>query len=118
VEYEDGQKVWLNVKNSILFEGLTPKFMIKYTRPYVIVKWLFEDVYELELSPKIQLHPTFHVSILNPYHEDTLRLEYKQVLWVALDLVGDYFEYKVEGILKRKNTEKGGKENLLIWLCS
>ena len=115
VDFVEGQKVWLNVKNFTLPEGLTPKFMAKYAGPFVIAKRLFEDVYKLELPQEIKVHPTFHVSLLKPYHEDTLRPERKQVLRPLPELVGDHLEYEVEGILKSRNTKKKGKEYLVKW---
>jgi hypothetical protein len=95
VEYEEGQKVWLNMKNFTLPDGLTPKFMAKYTSPFVIEKRLFEDVYKLILPPEIKVHPTFHVSLLKLYFKDTLRLERKQVLQPPPELVGDHLEHEV-----------------------
>lgn len=115
VVYEEGQKVWLNVKNFTLPEDLTPKFIAEYTGLFVIEKWLFEDVYKLMLPMEMKVHPTFHVSLLKPYHEDTLRPECKQVLRPTPELVGDHLEYEVEGILKCKNTKKKGKEYLVKW---
>jgi hypothetical protein len=115
VEYEEGKKVWLNVKHFTLPEGLTPKFMAKYAGPFVIEKRLFEDVYKLTLPPEIKVHPTFHVSLLKPYYEDTLRPERKQVLRPPPELVGDHLEYEVEGILKSRNTKRKGKEYLVKW---
>jgi hypothetical protein len=114
-EYEEGQKVWLNVKNFTLPDGLTPKFMAKYAGPFVIAKRLFEDVYKLDLPPEIKVHPTFHVSLLKPYHEDKVRPERKQVLRPPPELVGDHLEFEVEGILKCRNTKKKGKEYLVKW---
>jgi hypothetical protein len=84
VEYEEGQKVWLNMKNFTLPDGLTPKFMAKYTSPFVIEKRLFEDVYKLILPPEIKVH-----------FKDTLRLERKQVLQPPPELVGDHLEHEV-----------------------
>jgi Chromo (CHRromatin Organisation MOdifier) domain len=115
VDYVEGQKVWLNVKNFTLPQGLTPKFMAKYAGPFVIAKRLFEDVSKLELPQEIKVHPTFHVSLLKPYHEDTLRPKRKQVLSSLLELAGEHLEYEVEGILKSRNTKKTGKEYIVKW---
>lgn len=81
--------MWLNVKNFTLPDGLTPKFMAKYAGPFVIAKRLFEDVYKLDLPPETKIHPTFHVSLLKPYHEDKVRPERKQVLRPSPELVGE-----------------------------
>ena len=112
VEYEVGQKVLLNVKNVTLPEGLTPKFMSKFAGPFPIVERVFKDVYKLELLPEIKVHPTFHVSLLKPFKEDTLWPDREQVIRPPPDLVGDHLEYEVEGILKCRNHKRKGKEYL------
>ena len=38
VSFQVGQKVWLNVKNFTLPQGLTPKFMAKFAGPFPVVK--------------------------------------------------------------------------------
>ena len=115
VEYGVGQKVLLNVKNFTLSEGLTPKFMSKFAGPFPTVEWVFKDVYKLELPPEIKVHPTFHVSLLKPFKEDTLWPDCKQVIQPPPDLVGDHLEYDVERILKWKNHKRKGKEYLVKW---
>ena len=115
VEYEVGQKVLLNVKNFTFSEGLTPEFMSKFAGPFPIVKRVFKDVYKLELLPEIKVHPTFHVSLLKPFKEDTLWPDRKQVIRPPLDLVGDHLEYEVERILKCRNHKRKGKEYLVKW---
>ena len=64
VSFKVGQKVWLNVKNFTLPQGLTPKFMAKFAGPFPIVKQVFDDAYKLALPPEIKVHPVFHVSLL------------------------------------------------------
>ena len=49
VSFKAGQKVWLNVKNFTLAQGLTPKFMAKFVRPFSVVKQVFDDAYKLAL---------------------------------------------------------------------
>ena len=38
VSFKVGQKVWLNVKNFTLPQGLMPKFMAKFAGPFLVVK--------------------------------------------------------------------------------
>ena len=115
VKYGMGQKVLLNVKNFTLPKGLTPKFMSKFAGQFLIVERVFKDVYKLELLPEIKVHPTFHVSLLKPFKEDTLWLDRKQVIRPPPNLVGDHLEYEVEGILKCRNHKHKGKEYLVKW---
>ena len=115
VELQEGQMVWLNVKNFTLPKDLTPKFMAKFAGPFRIIKRKFDDVYELDLPPEIKVHPTFHVSLLKPFHEDTRRPERQQVLRPQPELVGNHEEYEVEAILKCRNNVKRGKEYLVKW---
>ena len=77
MEYEVGQKVLLNVKNFTISKGLTPKFMSKFAGLFPIVERVFKDMCKLELPPEIKVHPTFHVSLLKPFEEDTLSLNRK-----------------------------------------
>ena len=115
MEYGVGQKVLLNMKNFTLLEGLTPKFMSKFAGPFPIVERVFKDVYKLELPPEIKVHPTFHVSLLKPFKEDTLWSDRKQVIRPSPNLVGDHLKYEVEGILKYRNHKRKGKEYLVKW---
>jgi hypothetical protein len=107
VEYQMDKKVLLNVMNFTMPEGLPSKFMYKFACPFLIVKCLFKDVYKLEQPFKIKVHPTFHVSLLKPFKEDTLWLDHKQVIWPPSKLVDDYLELKWKvfssvGALRRK----------------
>jgi hypothetical protein len=97
----------LNLKNFTMPEGLTSKFMSKFAGQFLVVEYIFKDVYNLKLQPKIKVHPTFHVSLLKPFKEDTLWLDHKQVIWPPSKLVDDYLELKWKvfssvGALRRK----------------
>ena len=59
MSFKVGQKVWLNVKNFTLPQGLTPKFMAKFAGPFPVVKEVFDDAYKLALPPEIKVHPVF-----------------------------------------------------------
>ena len=55
-------------------------------------------MYKLELLFEIKVHPTFHVSLLKPFKEDTLWFDRKKVIKPPPDLIGDHLEYEVESI--------------------
>ena len=80
-------KVWRSVKNLTLSQGLMPKFMTKFVRPFPVVEQIFDDTYKLALLPEIKTHPMFHVLLLKEYFKDSMRLEHKQVLWPLPELV-------------------------------
>ena len=66
-EFQGRAKVWLNIKNFTLPQGLTPKFMAKFARPFPVVKQMFDDTYKLALPPEIKVHLMFHVLLLKEY---------------------------------------------------
>ena len=98
VSFKVGQKVWLNVKNFTLPQGLTPKFMAKFAGPFPVVKQVFDDAYKLALPPEIKVHPVFHISLLKEYFENSVRPKREQLLRPVSELVENHEEYKVETI--------------------
>lgn len=42
----------------------------KYEGPFPIVKKVGKVSYQLQLPPKLKIHPVFHASYLKPYHAD------------------------------------------------
>ena len=115
VSFKVGQKVWLNVKNFILPQGITLKFMAKFAGPFPIVKQVFDDAYKLALPPEIKVHQMFHVSLLKEYFEDSVRPEREQVLQPVSKLVGNHEKYEVETILNKRKLRSRDMEYLLKW---
>ena len=72
IGYDMDQKILLNVKNSTMLECLLPKFMSKFAGMFLFIERVFKDVYKLELPPNINVHPSFHVSLLKPFKEHTI----------------------------------------------
>ena len=115
VNFKVGQKVWPNVKNFTLPQGLMPKFMAKFAGPFPVVKQMFDDAYKLAVPPEIKVHPVFYVSLLKEYFEFSVKPEGKQVLQPVPGLVGNHEEYQVETILNKRKLQSRDTEYLVKW---
>jgi len=73
VKFQKGNEVWLNIKNFWLPEGLNHKFLGPYAGPFKVLEKKLSDIYKLELSENLRVHPTFHVSLLKPVSRDASR---------------------------------------------
>jgi hypothetical protein len=73
VKFQEGDEVWLNIKNFRLPEGLSHKFSGPYVSPFKVLEKKLSDTYKLELPENFRVHPTFHVSLLKPVSHDASR---------------------------------------------
>ena len=55
--------VYLTIKN-IITKRLSKKLNHKYLEPYKITKKISKNNYQLDLPPKVRIHPIFHISLL------------------------------------------------------
>jgi hypothetical protein len=62
VKFQEGDEVWLNIKNFWLPKGLSHKFLGPYAGPFKVLEKKLSDTYKLELPKNLKVHPTFHVS--------------------------------------------------------
>ena len=68
-EYQIGEKVLLSARN-IRTRRTSAKLSDKFLGPFAITKRVGSNAYHLELPVKYErLHPVFHVSLLEPYHQ-------------------------------------------------
>ena len=90
--------------------GLIPKF----EGPFEVIKKVGEVFYMLKLLEILKLHPTFHVSFLNPYFEDADqgRAQVKH----APPLVMKQFDKEVEKILNRRTMGESRKNQRTNYL--
>jgi len=67
-DFEVGKKVWL-LKGSTT-KNVKKKLADQMLGPFEIVKKVSSLAYELKLPSNMRCHPVFHVSLLEPYHEN------------------------------------------------
>jgi len=65
-DYEEGDLVMLNGKH-IHTKRLSKKLSPKLYGPCKIIEAKGQRTFKLEISPTWRIHPTFHVSLLEPY---------------------------------------------------
>jgi hypothetical protein len=71
VNFEEGDGVWLNIKNFRLPQGLSHKFLGPYVGPLKMLEKRFLNTYRLKLLKNLKVHPIFHVSLLKLITHDT-----------------------------------------------
>jgi len=102
VKFQEGDEVWLNIKNFRLLEGLSHKFLGPYVGPFKVLEKKRSDIYKLELPENLRVHPTFHVSLLKPVSRDALRPNREYNSRPPPDLVHNEPEFEVEVMLKSR----------------
>src|SRR5438876_266138 len=110
--YNVGDMVLLLTKN-IKLAHPSKKLDHHFAGPFRVLDLIGKQAYRLDI-PKSwkQVHPVFHVSLLEPYHS---RPEAGQPTVSELVLLPDGEEWEVEKILD-KRTWKGKKQYLVHWL--
>jgi hypothetical protein len=102
VKFQEGDEVWLNIKNFQLPEGLSHKFLGPYASPFKVLEKKLFDTYKLELPENLRVHPTFHVSLLKPVAHDASRPNWEHNSRPPPNLVHNEPEFEVEAVLKSK----------------
>ncbi len=88
MNFEEGDEVWLNIKNFQLPKGLSHKFLGPYASPFKVLEKKLSNTYKLELLENFKVHPVFHVLLLKsvtrdasrPDREHNSRLTHSQLL--------------------------------------
>ncbi|KZV51023.1 hypothetical protein F511_43983, partial [Dorcoceras hygrometricum] len=71
-EYSIGDKVLIKIlpQQFKAFRGVHKGLTRKYEGPFPIIARVGKVSYRLDLPNTLKIHPTFHVSMLKPYHSD------------------------------------------------
>ena len=96
-QYNPGDWVMLNAKN-IRTKRPTKKLAPKFYGPFKITKKIGSHAYELELESRWRIHNVFHVSLLEPHHQNKFSLR-EQVRPEPEEIEGEK-EYEVEKIVQ------------------
>ena len=86
----------LNAKN-IRTKRPTKKLAPKFYGPFQVTKRIGGHAYELELDNRWRIHNVFHVSLLEPHHQNQMPLR-KQIRPEPEEIEGEK-EYEVEKII-------------------
>jgi hypothetical protein len=115
VKFQEGDEMWLNINNFLLFEGLNHKFLGPYAGPFKVLEKKLFDTYKLELLENLKVCPTFHVSPLKPVLGDASRPNREHNSRPPPDLVHNEPEFEVEAVLKSRQVRGREREYLVKW---
>jgi len=102
VKFQEGDEVWLNIKNFRLPKGLSHKFLGPYVGPFKVLGNKLSDTYKLELPENLGVHPTFHVFLLKLVSRDASRPNREHNSRPSPDLVHNELEFEMEVVLKSR----------------
>ncbi|GIL88131.1 hypothetical protein Vretifemale_16142, partial [Volvox reticuliferus] len=112
VGFSEGQMVLLSTKNLRSFPVGSRKLFPRWIGPYPLVRMIGNVAVKLTLLPDMNIHPTFHVSLVQPYHgteptPDTINtpaaVEPGPETWIA----GKQKVYDVEHVLDYRTQHVG-----------
>ncbi len=102
MKFQEGDEVWLNIKNFRLPESLSHMFLGPYAGPFKMLEKKLSDIYKLELPKNLRIHPTFHVSLLKPVSRDASRPNQEHNSRPPPNLVHNEPEFEVKAMLKSR----------------
>ncbi|KAH9670463.1 Endonuclease [Citrus sinensis] len=72
VEYKEGDQVMIKLvpQQFKTLQKVHKGLVRRYEGPFRVVRHVGNVSYQLQLPPRLKIHPVFHVSLLKPYDED------------------------------------------------
>jgi hypothetical protein len=86
-----------------------------YAGPFKVLEKKLSNIYKLELSENLKVHPTFHVSLLKLVARDASRPNREHNLRLPLDLVHNEPEFEMEAMLKSRQLRGRERDYLVNW---
>jgi len=115
VNFEEGDEMWLNIKNFQLLKGLSHKFLGPYAGPFKVLEKKFPNTYKLELLENLKIHFVFHVPLLKPVARDASRPNQEHNSRRPSDLVHNELEFEMEVVFKSRQLRGREQEYLVKW---
>jgi hypothetical protein len=109
--FKVGNKVWLLMKN-IATTRPCAKLDYKRLGPFKIAKLVGLVACQLELPPQFKIHNVFHVSFLEPYHENQIPKHHREP--PSLVEIEGQEEFEVQEVLDSKRI-RGKLLYLVFW---
>ena len=101
--FVSGNKMWL-LRRHISTTRPSSKLDVRRLGPFAIIAQVGSSAFHLDLPPSMQIHPVFHVSLLEPYVETTFP---GRVVAPPLAIQVDGFpEFEVQSILDSRFRRK------------
>jgi len=113
VNFEEGDEMWLNIKNLWLLEGLSHKFLGPYAGPFKVLEKKIPNTYKLQLPNFLKIHPIFHVLLLKPITRDASRPNREHNSRPPPNLIHNEPEFEMKVVLKLKQL-RGQKRDYLV----
>jgi hypothetical protein len=115
VKFQEGDEVWLNIKNFQLPKNLNHKFLGPYVDPFKVLEKKIFNTDKLKLPKNLRVHPTFHVSFLKSVAHDASRPNREHNSRPPPDLVHNELKFEVEAMLKSRQLRGREREYLVKW---
>jgi hypothetical protein len=102
VNFEQGNEVWLNIKNIYLPEGLNHEFLSPYVSPFKVLEKKFPNICKMELPKNLKVHPIFHVLFFKLVTHDASRFNHKYNSKLPPNFIDNEPEFEMEVMLKSR----------------